>query len=694
MFDNNSIKYDLPLSNIEHDLLGRKQLVDLIVSSINGTIKHNHPCVVYGIYGKWGVGKTTILNFIEERLKSQGSEDGINIVRFNPWLVDNNDALLHEFFKTLCQNPNEDISKVFRQYGSWAIFLSKAFIPIVGDRVADGIQLATKALDDAQPTLAQSKQKVSETIKNCKRHIVVIIDDIDRLDNEELHKIFQLIRQVADFENCIYILAMDADMVAKSIGHYHGRESTNDGWDFLDKIIQIPIVLPQISNTNMSLLVKNELNLLLKLYCTQHDINNIVNEVTPFISTIRDLKRYCNQLRFVLPLLKDEVDFFDLCVLEGIKNVSVEAYNRIYYSQSLLLQKANYEQNLQIDKLKKFKPVYESALTYITGTLEAPLKDLVKSAVELLFHIRYIDVQKNIVQKYISNASHFSRYFALHVPSDLISDKELDVIILQLNDINVDNVISLINMWYSRCSIAEIKRASIYMLNNYPEEKTRPFIASKIAVALSLSSITNEYGLDSDELSVFLSNEIILKYMFRDNLCGNTLDISVFRYIECDSDLLDITYNQIFQRAEINYCLKLMCLADKAFSSASYNLAKVVGALVSRFKEIEYKVQFSFAKPILNKLYSCWKVYEKDSFNEYAVSLFNSSDGSYIGLMDTMIGSNDNIDDVYSFVSLFESHILQIVECLSKEERHYNRPSVKLFFANYQQILKERKADK
>ena len=96
MFDNNSIKFDLPLSNIEHDLLGRKQLVDLIISSINGTIKQNHPCVVYGIYGKWGVGKTTILNFIEERLKSQGPEDGINIVRFNPWIVDNNDALLHE----------------------------------------------------------------------------------------------------------------------------------------------------------------------------------------------------------------------------------------------------------------------------------------------------------------------------------------------------------------------------------------------------------------------------------------------------------------------------------------------------------------------------------------------------------------------------------------------------------------------
>lgn len=690
MFDNNSIKFDLPLSNIEHDLLGRKQLVDLIISSINGTIKQNHPCVVYGIYGKWGVGKTTILNFIEERLKSQGPEDGINIVRFNPWIVDNNDALLHEFFNTLCTNPIEDISTAFRQYGSWAIFLSKAFIPIVGDRVADGIELATKALDDARPTLAQSKQKVSETIKNSKRHIVVIIDDVDRLDNEELHKIFQLVRQVADFENCIYILAMDADMVAKSIGHYHGSESTNDGWDFLNKIIQIPIILPQISNSNMSLLVKNELNSLLKLYCTQHDINNIVNEVTPFISTIRDLKRYCNQLRFVLPLLKDEVDFFDLCVLEGIKNVSVEAYYRIYYSQSLLLQKVNYEQKLQIDKLKNFKPVYESALDYITGTLEAPLKDLVKSAVESLFHIRYIDAKKNIVQKYIANESHFFRYFALHVPSDLISDKELDVIILQLNDMDVDNVISLINMWYSRCAIAEIKRASIYMLNNYEENKIKLFIASKIAVALSLSSITNEYGLDSDELSVFVSNEIILKYMFRDKLSCNTLDRYLIRYIQYDSDLLDKTFNQIFQRAEINYCLQLMYLADEIFSSASYKLGKVIDVLIKRFKEIEYKLQFSFAKPVLKTFYRSWKAYEEDSFNEYVISLFNSTDYSYIGLMDTLIGSEDNIDDVVFFVNLFENYIPQIVECLSKEQSDYNRASVKFFFANYQQILKKR----
>ena len=133
-----------------------------------------------------------------------------------------------------------------------------------------------------------------------------------------------------------------------------------------------------------------------------------------------------------------------------------------------------------------------------------------------------------------------------------------------------------------------------------------------------------------------------------------------------------------------------MYLADEIFSSASYKLGKVIDVLIKRFKEIEYKLQFSFAKPVLKTFYRSWKAYEEDSFNEYVISLFNSTDYSYIGLMDTLIGSEDNIDDVVFFVSLFENYIPQIVECLSKEQSDYNRASVKFFFANYQQILKEK----
>lgn len=59
--------HDSPLEDISDDKFGREPIVELVVDSINQVVSSNHDCVVYGIYGKWGEGKTSLLNFIKER---------------------------------------------------------------------------------------------------------------------------------------------------------------------------------------------------------------------------------------------------------------------------------------------------------------------------------------------------------------------------------------------------------------------------------------------------------------------------------------------------------------------------------------------------------------------------------------------------------------------------------------------------
>ena len=253
------IAQDSPLTQICDDKLGREPIVELIVDSINHVVSSDHECIVYGVYGKWGEGKTSLMNFIKERLLKQGKTDGINIVEFNPWLVNNDEALLREFFKSIMNDQDETIRRAFRKYGSLAIFASKTIVnaaaPGLGSALSKGIKWANKALDDSRDTLAELKMKASKAIVASRKHLVIMIDDVDRLDKEELHTVLRLIRQVADFKNCIYIVAMDVDMVAKSIGEYHGKGSTQDGRKFLDKIIQVPISLPRIPKSNMKRLI-------------------------------------------------------------------------------------------------------------------------------------------------------------------------------------------------------------------------------------------------------------------------------------------------------------------------------------------------------------------------------------------------------------------------------------------------------
>jgi predicted KAP-like P-loop ATPase len=134
---------DTPLTKMADDKLGRENIVDLIVDSINNHVQNDYPCLVYGIYGKWGEGKTSLLNFVEEKLLAQGGDDNINIIKFNPWLVNNDETLLREFFKSMTRRLDDKTREIFEKYGSLAILASKtvvnAFLPGIGYALAEGI---------------------------------------------------------------------------------------------------------------------------------------------------------------------------------------------------------------------------------------------------------------------------------------------------------------------------------------------------------------------------------------------------------------------------------------------------------------------------------------------------------------------------------------------------------------------------
>lgn len=55
----------------------------MIAKSIQECAVSAHPSLVYGLYGKWGEGKSSILNFVEEELLKSSMGDNITIAHFN-----------------------------------------------------------------------------------------------------------------------------------------------------------------------------------------------------------------------------------------------------------------------------------------------------------------------------------------------------------------------------------------------------------------------------------------------------------------------------------------------------------------------------------------------------------------------------------------------------------------------------------
>jgi predicted KAP-like P-loop ATPase len=111
---------DAPISDPRLDVFDREPFAHRIADTIG---ERNDPSsLVVGIYGPWGDGKTTVLNFIRGRLKDYPS---IICVSFNPWRMEGEQALLQGFFATLAEvldkeltTSSEKLGDVLKKYGA------------------------------------------------------------------------------------------------------------------------------------------------------------------------------------------------------------------------------------------------------------------------------------------------------------------------------------------------------------------------------------------------------------------------------------------------------------------------------------------------------------------------------------------------------------------------------------------------
>lgn len=681
---------DVPLNDITQDKFGREPVVDLIVGSINQMVSTDHSCMVYGIYGKWGEGKTSLMNFVKSKLFAQGKDDGIIIAEFNPWLVNNDEALLQEFFKTIMADADSLVREAFKKYGSLAILASKTIVnavaPGFGSALAKGIKWAQKALEDSKDALSELKEKASEAIVKSGKHLIVMIDDVDRLDKEELHSVMRLIRQVADFKNCIYLVAMDVDMVAKSIAEYHGKGSLQDGRKFIDKIVQVPITIPQIPHCDMEKLIKELLVDTLQDATDKKQIEDISESILPFIGSYRELKRYCNQLSFVLLCMKGEVNILDLCLLEAIKMIDAESYGRIYERENALRHIVDTAPLLSEDKgHEEAAKNYEAAREYITRGIEGKLKEAVLDAIDYLFENGSIDSQLDIDKKRLNSDVYFQKYFTQLVPSELIPDRELDSFRGRLLELNEVEIAKQYDDWLEKYSASEVKRAALYTIRRCEYGNERCWAASITAKALSVCKVAQglppHVYVDPDVVSSFVAIQIIHRYLFVQD--EKYAQVNVW-----DADLLDDTFSFIFEKAEMNYGMNLLASSDSIFGSGVYNGKKTLPILIKRFVELGFDKQFKYSKFLLITLFNRWKRIDTDGFNEFAKNLFVNPEYSLARVLNKFIDGTDDGQDVVDFVGLFKVQVPQINERLQGESQEVRESyAAKIYASNYRPLL-------
>lgn len=337
MTNQNILKNDLPITKFDDDNLDRQKFAIQMRKIIKNYNKKD--CLTLGIMGSWGSGKTSFINMVLDQNKDNIlTEKDFKVMRFNPWNFSKQQDLYHQFFEQLkdilISNENDEgkrkhIKNIIDKY--WEKIRYNGTLSLSCYGISYSKPLGEK-------TLETQKNEINKTLSYIGYKLIIIIDDIDRLTDDEVQQIFILVKSLADFPNIIYILPFDRNIILNSMGNMQ----KDYGEEFLDKIIQLQIDLPKIPTSKVRNIFEKDLEDIIKN--EKIDLNSEDRDfwsTLSFLSNIREVNRYINNILFYLPLMKDEVNILDYILLTGLQLFENKIYheiknNKTFFTRSLI----------------------------------------------------------------------------------------------------------------------------------------------------------------------------------------------------------------------------------------------------------------------------------------------------------------------------------------------------------------------
>lgn len=245
------------VSNGELDNFGIEPFENGLTKFINNS---NTPITI-ALQGEWGSGKTSLMNSLQENL-SIGDNSKYHSVWLNTWeyaLMKDAQSTLIDIITKLIQevsdkigiekNQKERLLNGIKKIGVSALRIGGAFHSI-GNAVADEIENSRN--NDSSATIGEIRNELEKIIvdfiKNDKRNgFIFFIDDLDRIDPPVAVQLLELLKNIFTLKNCVFVLAIDYDVVIKGLEPKFGKLSElneREFRSFFDKIIQVPFSMP------------------------------------------------------------------------------------------------------------------------------------------------------------------------------------------------------------------------------------------------------------------------------------------------------------------------------------------------------------------------------------------------------------------------------------------------------------------
>ena len=385
------------------DLLGVDDYMHSLIKFIETC---NMPTTI-AVQGEWGSGKTSMLNQIRHELCETGMNAALDkelpyyVIWVNTWqysimktreetLMAIIGGLTNEISRIIKRKHESQsqavLSKVTNLFGKIAKAGAKAAVNQIG---LEG-ELIDSILEGNEETvdLLNFKSSLQEAINKCleldrkegnnNRGFVFFIDDLDRIDPPVAVEILELIKNIFEVDNCIFVLAIDYEVVVKGLIPKFGpltEKNEREFRSFFDKIIQLPFSMPvAMYDVNHFLLQSLEDIGYIDEKFSAND--SLKDKLTDFAmlsvgNNPRSLKRLINTLSLlsIIDKRKNNSDkqAYELVINFGLVCIQI-AYPKIYQA---LIEDTNYKEwNEKTAKKMRLPDITEAQSIVLKDTTE------------------------------------------------------------------------------------------------------------------------------------------------------------------------------------------------------------------------------------------------------------------------------------------------------------------------------------
>lgn len=440
---------DEPIRSSSQDKLNRTGFAAELARAIMGF--EGTDSVVVGVHGRWGTGKSSLLNLLAEQLDKASGQPPL-IFRFNPWGFSDQEQLTARFFGELAaflklhvSIPSlVSVSDNVEEYGELLSPLARFLFPRAAEALGTGWKWYRRYLNPTRPkTVAELKARINSGLREANRKLIIMIDDIDRLDAGEIRQSFQLVKLNANFSNTVYVVAFDKGLVVTALKDVApGRAG-----EYLEKIVQVSFNLPPISESTLTDIIVRNFNELIEAFSIpkvdDHRFANMfASGFRNLFKTIRDVNRYFNVFRFALGLMWHDTDFVDLAAIQAVALFCPEISQQIQDNSDLF--KGGWSTSEQTRQTKEnLQPRYDSIFEVVHGSLRESLISLCKFLFPKMEHVYGAlhstygsDWESNWSKhKRIASSKYFPYYFQLAVPDTDVRQSELDAAIQEASSV-------------------------------------------------------------------------------------------------------------------------------------------------------------------------------------------------------------------------------------------------------------------